>query len=214
VTTTSDECTTAAKWGTRTSESTATGAVYNSLTANYSAAAKVFGIWTNTVATPFAVTWSSMLAGATNTAPSAPTDLFVNEQVNGAQTAAANPVAVGDATPVFSSRFIDVDDANTSVVAEINVYTDDQCTTTPVWESGNISITSCTEGNQCEDQLYGGTALEFNGTTYYWKMRYTDQDSAVGTFSACNNFTILVPDDQTRNGNYFFNDETESKFTW
>ena len=217
VTTLTSECDTIGNWNVRTSEITVAGGVYNSWTANYSSAGRVFGIWTITATTPFAVTWTSILATSANTAPSAPTVLFVNETETGAQSGVADPVGVGDSTPAFSAQNVDVDDADYAVKYQILVYSDINCTV-EVWNSGvnGQTLTACMEGNRCEDIEYADvTPLSLDGTKYYWQIKYWDDDSAAGTLSDCSdNLTILGPNDQLKHGNYFFNLTTERNYSW
>src|SRR3989344_185187 len=151
-----------------------------------------------------------------NTAPSAPTTMYTNETDTGAQSGAANPVGVGDSTPVFSAVYADSDSGDIANKYEIIVYSNSGCTT-QVWDSGasGTSMTNCTQGNRCQNIDFGGTALEFDGTQYWWKIRYWDDDNTAGTFSGCSdNFTMLSPSEQLRHGNYFFNLSTERKYTW
>ena len=80
-------------------------------------------------------------------------------------------------------------------------------------------MTACMDGNQCGDVEYGGTdPLPFDGTQYYWKIKYWDDEppsGTVGSFSDCTaNFTMLSPAEQLKHGNYFFNQSTERQFTW
>ena len=216
VTTLTSECDTATPWLTRTSESTATGAVYNSLDTNYASADRAFAIWTNTSASPFAVTWSSLVAPSGNSPPSAPSTLFTNETDTGAGSGVADPVGVGDSTPVFSAVNVDSDQGDVADKYEVIVYSDVSCAT-EVWDSGagGTAMTSCTEGNRCSDINFGGTDLALDGTKYYWKIKHWDDSGEAGTFSGCtDNFTMLSPSGQLRHGNYFFNQTTERKFTW
>jgi len=216
VTTTTDECGPTVSWGARASESTATGAVYNSLTTNYSSVGNVFGIWTNTTASPFSVSWSSINAVSGNAAPSAPTTLYTNESDTGAASGIADPVGVGDSTPVFSAVYADSDTGDIANKYEVIVYSDVGCTTS-VWDSGaaGTSMTNCTQGNRCADINFGGTDLPFDGAKYYWKIKYWDDTPEAGSFSSCAaNFTILSPAEQLKHGNYFFNLSTERKYSW
>lgn len=150
----------------------------------------------------------------TNTAPSAPTTLYVNESASGAQSGESNPAAVGDSTPVFSAVYADTDTGDIANYYQLIVYSDAACTSS-AWDSTKISMTNCTQGNRCGNIDFGGTALSFDGKTYYWKIKYWDDDAAEGTYSDCTaNFTILGPGDQMRHGNYFFNKRTEGVFSW
>jgi hypothetical protein len=219
VTSASDECSTSGKWGTRTSKSTATGAVYNSLTTNYSAAGKVFSIWTNNAEPPFAVTWVAIVSGGGNSAPYAPTLLYVNERATTAQSGELSPVvAVGDATPVLSAYYDDPDKGNLAYKYRLIVYSDGSCTNV-VWDSSpsdtGTDMAECTQGNRCSDITFGGTALPFDGATYYWRIKYWDTGGLAGPYSGCtDNFTILGPANQLRHGMYFFNNATKRVYTW
>lgn len=180
----------------------------------------------DTFDTAAAATWTSStvawvgvaaeLKALTNSAPSAPTTLYVNERATTAQSGVTNPVAVGDGTPVFSAVYADSDAGDIANKYEVIVYSNSSCTT-QVWDSGSAgtSMTNCTQGNRCSDITFAGTALPYDGTTYYWKIKYWDDTPAEGSFSDCTaTFTILGPADQMRHGNYFFNKTTERVFTW
>lgn len=152
-----------------------------------------------------------------NSAPTAPTVLYVNMTVNTAQSGVANPVAVGDGRPVFSAIYNDPD-VDSAVKYEIIVYNVAGCASGQVWDSGagGTGMAPCTTGNRCEDISYGETSpLSFDGTKYYWKMRYWDYAETAGEFSDCSdNFTILGPSDQMRHGDFFFNKTSKEFFTW
>ncbi|MEA3356816.1 MAG: LamG-like jellyroll fold domain-containing protein, partial [Patescibacteria group bacterium] len=153
---------------------------------------------------------------ATNVAPSAPTTFYTNESSNGAQSGVADPTAVGDETPVFSAIYVDSDSGDVANKYQAVVYSDAGCTS-QVWDSGGTgtAMSNCTEGNRCSDIDFGGSALKFDGKTYYYKIKYWDDDEAAGSFSDCSDlFTILGPDDQMRHGNYFFNATLEDHFSW
>ena len=180
-------------------------------TSNYNGANKIFVEWM----TGTNISWAQ-LSLASNTVPSAPSALYVNERETTAQSGSTNPVAVGDATPAFSSVYEDTDSGDIANKYEVIVYSDMSCTA-QVWDSGSAgtSMTNCTQGNRCSDISFGGTALPFDGTKYYWKIKYWDDEPSEGSYSDCTaNFTMLSPDDQTRNGNYFYNNQIERKFSW
>lgn len=206
----STNCDAASEWAAETSwKTTGTNTFISS---NYSGASLIFAQWHNGTT----IAWDK-LAISSNSAPSAPTGLYVNERATTAQSGVAAPVAVGDGTPVFSAVYNDSDVGDVANKYEVIVYSDSSCTT-QVWDSGSsgTSMTNCTQGNRCGDITFGGTALPFDGRTYYWKIRYWDSAGAAGTFSACTSdtFTMLGPAGQLRHGNYFFNNRTERVYTW
>ncbi|MCJ7739967.1 hypothetical protein MUP32_01445, partial [Candidatus Microgenomates bacterium] len=184
-------------------------------TSNFTASASIFVLWSNGSGTSYNIEWAKI---TTNTGPSAPTLLFVNMSTYTAQSGVANPIAVGDSRPVFSSIYNDPDEVDYATKYEIIVYSVTGCLSGQVWDSGTDGtiIDTCTKGNRCADVAYGDTSpLDFDGTKYYWKMRYWDDDETAGEFSDCSdNFTILGPADQMRHGNFFFNETSKEFFTW
>lgn len=164
---------------------------------------------------PYHVTWGTVSAGG-NSAPGAPQTLFTSERAIGASSGFADPVSVGDPTPVFSAIYQDSDDGDIADKYQVIVYSDVSCTA-DVWDSGSsgTSMTNCTQGNRCSDITYGGTGLSSDGTTYYWKIKFWDDEPSEGSFSDCAaTFTMLDPDDQLRHGFHFFNNTTEAGFSW
>lgn len=152
-----------------------------------------------------------------NSAPTAPTTLYTNE--TDASSGVVNPSAVGDSSPVFSAIYNDSDAGDVADDYQLVVYSDSGCTN-QVWDSTKTVMSNCTQGNRCLTASgvgieFGGTALDFDGAQYYWKIKYWDDDDGEGTFSDCSdNFYILGPGDQMRYGNYFFNKTSEQVFTW
>jgi len=112
-----------------------------------------------------------------NTAPTAPITLYINESATTAQSGESDPVAVGDATPVFSAAYVDTDDGDIADYYQLVVYSDSECSS-EVWDSTKTSMTNCTEGNRCNDIDFAGAALPFDGKKYYWKIKYWDDDAA------------------------------------
>lgn len=183
------------------------------ISSNYSGDNKVFAQWYDGAE----VLWDILSLGGSNTSPSTPTLLFVNERQTGAGSGELSPVvAVGDGTPVFSAVYADTDEGDVAGMYEVIVYSDSGCTS-QVWDSGSegTAMTNCTEGNRCGDITFGGSALMFDGGSYYWKIRYWDDEPSAGSFSSCaDTFSMLGPENQLRHGNYFFNNATRSVFTW
>ncbi len=112
----------------------------------------------------------------TNSAPTAPTSLLTE--------AATNPTEVTDTTPEFSAIYNDPDSGDTAEDYRIQVSTSQSDWTSPVWDSNKTSMTATTEGNRSLDISYGGTALDLDGTTYYWRIKFWDDDDAEGAWSS------------------------------
>ncbi len=109
----------------------------------------------------------------TNNAPSAPTSLLTEGQTN--------PTYVDDTTPEFSAVYNDLSVGDTANAYQIQVD-DDSGFGSPIWDSGQQSMSNCTQGNRCQDISYGGSALT-RGTTYYWRIKYWDDEPAEGAWS-------------------------------
>ncbi|MDY0096924.1 MAG: DUF2341 domain-containing protein, partial [Candidatus Dojkabacteria bacterium] len=128
--------------------------------------------------------WSSTAQFTMDMAPSAPTSLLTE--------ALSNPPRVGDLTPEFSAIFND-GAGDTGVYYEIEVNTNNTFTGTVMWDSGQQSITPITNGARSSDISYNGTTLSYNGTTYYWRIRFWNQNDAVSSWSSTAQFTMDTP---------------------
>lgn len=127
--------------------------------------------WGSTQVTPYSFT--------TTTAPSAPTTPWAE--------GATNPSGIIDLTPEFSAIHND-SDGDPAVYYEIEVNTASDFTGTVMWDSGSTAMASLADGVRSSDVSYAGSALSW-GTTYYWRIRFTDDLGAVGAWSATQNFT-------------------------
>ncbi|OGH64773.1 MAG: hypothetical protein A2821_01310 [Candidatus Magasanikbacteria bacterium RIFCSPHIGHO2_01_FULL_41_23] len=140
-----------------------------------------------------------------NSAPTAAGFPFSNAST--AQTGTFNPTLLTTTTPSFSALYIDSDASDTATKAHIQMSTSSSFTTISHWDSGSSgnTITSCTQGNRCQDLKYGnfGTApttnLSLNDdadensqTVYYWRLHYFDTAGAIGSYSTTTaTFTLL-----------------------
>ncbi len=126
--------------------------------------------------------WSSTATFAMNTAPSAPTSLLIE--------AATNPTGITDTTPEFSAIFNDPNSGNTASYYEIEVNTNSSFTGTVMWDTGQVPMLSIAIGARSPDVSYSGSALSLNGSTYYWRIRFTDNYGTVGSWSSTANFNM------------------------
>lgn len=123
-----------------------------------------------------------------NQAPTAPSSLLCEGE--------AAPSNVTDLTPEFSAIYEDPDSGDIANAVEIHVATTEGGLGSPdMWDSGwiDISAESLVEGNRCNDQSYAGSALSLDGSTYYWKIRFRDDDNAEGAWSSVAQFTMGTP---------------------
>lgn len=128
----------------------------------------------------------------TNQNPTAPTKLYVNESTLGAQSGYENNVKLTPgSTPVFSAIFSDPNGSDTAAKYQIQVSTDPTFTTVTHWESGatGTAMATTSQGQRSGDITYGGSALT-SGVTYYWKIKFFDNNDAEGAFSANGTFAF------------------------
>ena len=136
--------------------------------------------------------------------PSAPTTLYSSTTT--AQTTSTNPIQIATSTPFFSAIFQDPDTGDSSTKAQIQVTTaTDGFITVNKWDSGATTFSpSVAIGARSTDFKYdqfgsAPTALSLGDdgfvtspdTTYYWRIRFWDQNDLAGAWSATNTFTLL-----------------------
>jgi hypothetical protein len=111
-----------------------------------------------------------------NEPPTAPTSLYTE--------GATNPRDIQDSTPEFSAIFNDPDPTDTALYYQIQVDTDGTFTS-PLWDSGKTALGAAVNvGSRCEDISYGGTALSIDGTRYYWRIKFWDDNDNEGSWSS------------------------------
>ena len=93
----------------------------------------------------------------------------------------SNPTSVTDLTPEFSAYYSDPN-GNSAAYYEIEVNTAEDFTGTVMWDSNQQAIT-ISNNSRSADIPYGGTTLDYTGTTYYWRIRFWDTDSNVSPWS-------------------------------
>jgi hypothetical protein len=126
-----------------------------------------------------------------NSAPSAPTTLYSDNDT--AQSGRTNPTDITDTSPAFSAIYTDPDSEDTANKYRVEVNTQSDFAGTVMWDSGasGTSMADTTEGNRCPDIIYAGSALQ-DSTTYYWRIRFWDDDVAEGAVSATQQFTTTT----------------------
>ncbi|MBU1061258.1 MAG: hypothetical protein KJ952_00840, partial [Candidatus Omnitrophica bacterium] len=140
-------------------------------TFTYSDGTPVLSDWT--------CTWS------TNQSPTEPTLPWCEDTVN--------PPNVSDLMPEFSAVYNDPDSGDTTNACYILVASSTanlDAGTGDLWDSGWL-VDTTSQGERSSDKTYVGTAFS-NNTTYYWKIRFRDDDNEVGTWSANQQFTTCA----------------------
>jgi len=120
--------------------------------------------------------------GESNTIPNPPGSPYTE--------GSSNPTKVTDTTPEFSAIFSDPDASDTGVYYEIEVNTQSDFFGTVMWDSTKTAISPITNGSRSPDISYAGTTLSLNGATYYWRIRFWDNNGAVSNWSQTSNFTM------------------------
>jgi len=110
-----------------------------------------------------------------NQAPTAPTSL----QTEGF----TNPIDITDSTPEFSAIYNDPDEGDLAPYYRLQVSTSSLGDWAHAyWDSGTSSMATTTESNRSPELSYAGSALA-SSTTYYWRIRFSDDDKKEGAWS-------------------------------
>ncbi|MBU1033400.1 LamG domain-containing protein [Patescibacteria group bacterium] len=130
-------------------------------------------IWGETQTTPHSFTTSAN--------PNAPTDPYAE--------GVSNPLIITDLTPEFSAIHNDSNGDN-AVYYEIEVNTASDFTGTVMWDSGKQSMTPTANGARSPNISYAGTGLVFNGSVFYWRIRFWDIFDLISPWSTTQNFSL------------------------
>ncbi|HEC65063.1 MAG TPA: PKD domain-containing protein [bacterium] len=117
--------------------------------------------------------------------PASPTDLRLSQCPQ-----EFNPIEIKQGKPRFSAIY---NDPNTGDIAnnyQIQVNTNSSFTGTEVWNSGKTSMDNLDEGERCPEILYQGIKLTEDGTTYYWRIKFWDDEDNEGDWSVPGMFTM------------------------
>jgi hypothetical protein len=114
--------------------------------------------------------------------PTAPTGLLIDN--------ASSPAVVADTTPYFSAIFNDPDATAYSQQYQIQVNTNNTFSGTSMWDTGLTSMAQTGQGQRTPDINYGGSSLSLDGSTYYWKIRLTDDCAYTSPYSSTATFTM------------------------
>lgn len=126
--------------------------------------------------------WSSVNSFTMNTPPSKPTNLLINGEVN--------PQKVITTVPKFSARFEDPNNTDHGETYQIQINTQDDFNGTMVWDSTISPIDNITNGQQSSDITYIGDNIPIDGSTYFWRIRFSDNYGTVSDWSDISNFTM------------------------
>jgi len=112
--------------------------------------------------------------GIVNAAPTEPTSLLAEGQVN--------PVNITDTTPEFSAIYNDSDAGDMANRYQVQVSTIPGVWTNLVWDSGQQAMAVTPQGTRSPNIQYAGPALT-PGITYYWRIKFWDDEGAEGAWS-------------------------------
>lgn len=177
----------ASRWERGGGEATAGGLNVVGGQSTEAGAASVTMSWSVSATKDWAIAAVSIKPASANQAPTAPTTPYSNDTT--AQSGQTNPTGLTDPTPAFSAIYNDPDSGDIANKYRVEVNTASDFTGTVMWDSGasGTSMTNTTAGNRSPDIIYAGSALS-NSTTYYWRIKFWDDDAAEGTVSATQNF--------------------------
>ncbi|MCK4553521.1 hypothetical protein KAU19_00975 [Candidatus Parcubacteria bacterium] len=109
-------------------------------------------------------------------APTAPTSLETEGQTN--------PTGITDTTPEFTAIYNDLNSGDNAIYYQIQVATSSGYWDYPEWDSNKTSMATTTEGNRCGEISYGSpTPLSLDGSTYYWRIKFWDDEDLEGDWS-------------------------------
>ena len=98
-----------------------------------------------------------------------------------------NLINITDPTPYFSAIYNDPDSGDISAKYVIQVSTSTADNWLHVdWNSGTTTMASTTESTTSPALTYTGPALA-SSTSYYWRIRFIDEDDATGAWSTVTN---------------------------
>ncbi len=129
--------------------------------------------------------WSSASNFRALFTPTYPTDLRLSQCPQ-----EFNPIEIKQGKPRFSAIY---NDPNTGDIAnnyQIQVNTNSSFSGTEIWNSGKTSMDNLDEGERCPEILYQGIKLTEDGTTYYWRIKFWDDEDNEGAWSDPGMFTM------------------------
>ena len=104
-----------------------------------------------------------------------------------------NPIKIYDTTPEFSARFNDADTGSTGIYYQINVNTSSAFNGTSMWDSTKTAMTAVPTGSLITEKSYAGTTLTLNGSQYFWRIKFWDENNSEGAWSSTANFRMSGP---------------------
>jgi hypothetical protein len=125
--------------------------------------------------------WSSIGSFSMNIPPTAGTSLLTN--------GLTNPTGIETSSPYFSAVFQDPNTGDYGTYYQVQVNTSANFTGTSMWDSGLQTMTNTAIGSRSPNITYAGSSLSFNGTSYYWRIRFSDNQGGVGNWSTSASFT-------------------------
>ena len=121
----------------------------------------------------------------TVSAPTAPTELMVE--------ADSNPSKVTDGYPEFYAQYNHEFSDSDGIQYQIQIATSSSYWEDPEWDSGTQYMSTTTDGDRTPSISYGGSsALPFDGSTWYWRIRFFDDEGHTGEWSTIEAYFIMA----------------------
>ncbi len=117
--------------------------------------------------------------------PTSPTDLRLSQCPQ-----EFNPIEIKQGKPRFSAIYNDPNANDIAKYYRIQVNINSSFTGTEMWNSGKTSMDNLDEGERCPEILYQGIELTEDGTTYYWRIKFWDDEDNEGDWSDPGIFTM------------------------
>jgi len=111
----------------------------------------------------------------------------------------SNPQAVTNLTPTFDAEYEDLGGSGrVATHYEIEVNTAVDFTGTVMWDTGKTAMSPVTDGNRGPSPAvsYSGASLALKGQTYYWRIRFWDDEDRQGPWSDVQSFTMSSMDSE------------------
>jgi len=141
-----------------------------------------YGTWPDPLSpTPYAIADRAVSIYATyvaDQAPTAPPGLLCEGE--------SQPTRVTDLTPEFSAVYNDPNIGDQANAVQIQVGSSSGGN--DLWDSEWMEDFTF-QGNRCSDKTYAGIPLSSYNRTYYWRIRFRDNNGAEGAWSANAQFT-------------------------
>jgi hypothetical protein len=118
-----------------------------------------------------------------NLAPNQPSELLTIGEIN--------PTSIMNLVPYFSAIFSDPENDDTGYAYQVQVNTSSDFLGSVIWDSEKIVFTSSILNEDRSPNIqYAGTTLTYDGTTYYWRIKFWDDKNNESEWSETATFSV------------------------